>query len=518
MILRDALDIRRGTAQRSKIYKGTYKVWDRNKIVLEGYCKQGVPSEYQQVEYIESTGTQWINTGFPLFNYENHEIIMDFAPTEFFNYNTLFGTGSGPDIIEGWIYVNSALACRYNYVRYSPTDYQTTINTRYLLDLKKEGTTLSEYIDNNLIGTATASTVLFDESLYLLKSGEDYGKHKLYNCKLYSNGTLVRNFIPCYRKSDSVIGLYDLVNNVFYTNAGTGTFNKGADVPNPNYPQEIEVMEGKQVVNVKSQDFEVDLKSKNKFDNITEKKVISTDGIIYNNNSWNLSDYIKVKPNTQFTFSRYDGTNQSLIIAEYTLNQTFIQRNTQGDTIYNIPYTITTSNTTEYIRLNYNSTYGTTKLQLEEGSATDYEPYYNYKLAGIGDYKDNIYTKKGKWYVKSLIGKVVLDGSENWGNGTSSGWYRFYTLIKNSIYISGRQKVLSNYFHFISSGNEVGAGFISSNTLYLYPNQTISTTADFKTWLSTHNTEVYYALATPTEEEITSPTLIQQLNRLYQAM
>ena len=40
MILRDALDIRRGTAQRNKIYKGTYKVWDRNKKALEGYCKQ----------------------------------------------------------------------------------------------------------------------------------------------------------------------------------------------------------------------------------------------------------------------------------------------------------------------------------------------------------------------------------------------------------------------------------------------------------------------------------------------
>ncbi len=47
---------------------------------------------------------------------------------------------------------------------------------------------------------------------------------------MYDNGTLVRDFIPCYRKQDGVIGMYDLANDVFYTNAGTGTFLKGANV------------------------------------------------------------------------------------------------------------------------------------------------------------------------------------------------------------------------------------------------------------------------------------------------
>ena len=47
---------------------------------------------------------------------------------------------------------------------------------------------------------------------------------ELYNFKMYDNDALVRNFIPCYRKSDNAAGLYDTVNNVFYTNAGTGKF------------------------------------------------------------------------------------------------------------------------------------------------------------------------------------------------------------------------------------------------------------------------------------------------------
>jgi hypothetical protein len=47
---------------------------------------------------------------------------------------------------------------------------------------------------------------------------------------LYDNNVLVRDFIPCYRKSDNEIGLYDVVNGVFYANAGSGTFTKGNNI------------------------------------------------------------------------------------------------------------------------------------------------------------------------------------------------------------------------------------------------------------------------------------------------
>ena len=56
----------------------------------------------------------------------------------------------------------------------------------------------------------------------------------------YDGDTLIRNYIPCYRKSDNEIGLYDIVNNVFYTNQGTGVFLKGSNAPTPSVPIEIE--------------------------------------------------------------------------------------------------------------------------------------------------------------------------------------------------------------------------------------------------------------------------------------
>ena len=44
------------------------------------------------------------------------------------------------------------------------------------------------------------------------------------------NGVLICDLYPCYRKSDGIIGMYDVARNHFFTNVGTGSFTKGADV------------------------------------------------------------------------------------------------------------------------------------------------------------------------------------------------------------------------------------------------------------------------------------------------
>ena len=48
--------------------------------------------------------------------------------------------------------------------------------------------------------------------------------------KLYNANGLAYNLIPCYRKSDNAIGMYDTVSKTFYGNSGTGTFEKGPEV------------------------------------------------------------------------------------------------------------------------------------------------------------------------------------------------------------------------------------------------------------------------------------------------
>ena len=50
------------------------------------------------------------------------------------------------------------------------------------------------------------------------------GSLKVYRCTFYSDRNMTHDFIPCYRKLDNEPGMYDIINDKFYANAGTGRF------------------------------------------------------------------------------------------------------------------------------------------------------------------------------------------------------------------------------------------------------------------------------------------------------
>lgn len=53
---------------------------------------------------------------------------------------------------------------------------------------------------------------------------------RIYSIKHYYQGSIIQNLLPAKRNSDDVLGLYDLVNDVFYTNSGTGSFIGGEEL------------------------------------------------------------------------------------------------------------------------------------------------------------------------------------------------------------------------------------------------------------------------------------------------
>jgi len=178
-----------------------------------------------------------------------------------------------------------------------------------------------------------------------------------------------------------------------------------------------------------------------------------------------------------------------------------------------------------FIRVaNGGSVDGTFYPQLEKGSkANSYTPYGTtpIELCKIGDYQDYFYKSSGKWYLHKEIGKVVLDGSENWGTSTSSGNIRCYTSAIANLINKNVAPILNYFIGSTDTGNIFTNGYAtlpaSGNISFYYPTTTDSTTT-FKTWLSTHNTEVYYVLATPTNEAITDTTLIGQLDNIEKLM
>ena len=89
------------------------------------------------------------------------------------------------------------------------------------------------YDQQNSLTPNSHNVFLFANNSGGTAASASYRVCNLYSCKMYKDSTLenmVRDFVPCYRKADSVVGLFDLVSNTFFTNAGTGTFTKGADV------------------------------------------------------------------------------------------------------------------------------------------------------------------------------------------------------------------------------------------------------------------------------------------------
>ena len=56
-----------------------------------------------------------------------------------------------------------------------------------------------------------------------------FASESIYPAQLYNNGDLVLDLVPCTDPSGSV-GMYDLVSNAFFPNAGTGVFASGPEV------------------------------------------------------------------------------------------------------------------------------------------------------------------------------------------------------------------------------------------------------------------------------------------------
>lgn len=164
--------------------------------------------------------------------------------------------------------------------------------------------------------------------------------------------------------------------------------------------------------------------------------------------------------------------------------------------------------------------------QLERSStATAYEPYQGAtytidlgatELCKIGTYQDYIYKSGDDWYVHKEISKQVFDGSgdEDWavnGSGTASFYYR--AIIPQ---YSATNPAYSNYFsrtNISSSNTNVGFVLVNSTAARFRPNFAEVSLTDWKTWLSSHNTLLYYIVGS-TDTKITDATLVGQLEAL----
>ncbi len=196
-----------------------------------------LPKEYQQVEYIEGTGTQYIKTAIKT------SLTLDFV-CEFSKSNSditfLFG-GRTNQNTNGVLFGFNGSNCNVAYGKQTNM-YSVTKN---VIDGKKHIVELSDSvysIDGEEQYMANRGNTLSDNCYVYLFALNNNGttNTRIYIGKVFSFlikefGVVQCYFIPCYRKADNEIGMYDIVNDVFYTNSGTGTFLKGANVNDKTY-------------------------------------------------------------------------------------------------------------------------------------------------------------------------------------------------------------------------------------------------------------------------------------------
>ena len=185
-------------------------------------------AKFQKVEYIQSSWDwtltwQYINTWISIESWVSLKVEVDFhrlnnATTQERDIFAYYQWQYSDYIIwfQGWSF-HSILNSHDKWTlpsTWTPNTYST--NTRYKV--------IAEWTTNSSSNTP-----------YLFASNENGSRKrdisaKLYYCKVWKNNILIREFIPCYRKSDNVIWLLDIVNKQFYTNKWSWNFTKWPNI------------------------------------------------------------------------------------------------------------------------------------------------------------------------------------------------------------------------------------------------------------------------------------------------
>lgn len=226
--------------------KGCYNIADLNRVeakvrelaeVLRSYGysvdytvpmkgSSVLPEGYTELEYIQSSGTQYINTGI--------------VPSSALITEIIYACESS-GIVENAIFGSAWSASGYFFMAYSGingfrwhscggyADAAVSDATAKHTAICQKGKLSLDGIEYNFSASGSDSTNavrLFGVTSNAGYAGAANGIYKLYRCKMHNGNTVYRDFIPC-KNASGVVGLLDIINNTFYSNAGTGTFVAG---------------------------------------------------------------------------------------------------------------------------------------------------------------------------------------------------------------------------------------------------------------------------------------------------
>lgn len=198
----------------------------RRRAMMDG-SDIALPNGYRKVNYLECTGTQYIDTGF--VPDVNSAMYCKMAITDDGSNGRNNTSGCVLSANQGWFcvggYGNSvgiAALFAVNSRAGAIISYDNDFHDFYITNGIQK---IDDVVENNEIDSFLADML----SVYLFKVHVNYAStltpaQKISSCKLWQSGVLEHDFIPCLRMQDNKPGMYDVVTRAFFTNDGTGEF------------------------------------------------------------------------------------------------------------------------------------------------------------------------------------------------------------------------------------------------------------------------------------------------------
>lgn len=199
-----------------------------------------LPEGYTEVEYIQSSGTQYINTGVgqsSLMKFVIDYEVIAFGGSSQYPSCSIFYSSS--PILYGYSYAFIAnqyqdeivIQCGYTRNSYRNAAKVSGMPRRLSLTVDRPNLTIDisgeptvKMVENN---GANSNSMIY--LLGYITSSPAFGSTRLYSCQIDADGVGVRDFVPCIDPSGAV-GLYDLATDAFYGNSGSGAFAAGPAV------------------------------------------------------------------------------------------------------------------------------------------------------------------------------------------------------------------------------------------------------------------------------------------------
>lgn len=190
-----------------------------------------LPSGYKKLEYIESSGTQYIDTGVRNFSTQYTRVVLD---VDWLSCLGCYFGYSHSVTLRWFANAYSSTSIHSGFMKENKSATIATVIGRYIVDKNGSSTNVNGV---KILHTAADTTI--SGSILLLALGvmsgvtDIAGAARIYSCEIYSGSiitanTIVRKFVPC-KNSSGEVGLYDEINDAFYGNAGTGVFIAGPE-------------------------------------------------------------------------------------------------------------------------------------------------------------------------------------------------------------------------------------------------------------------------------------------------